>query len=182
MLSEFRKKKVKRIFDFYDANGNNCIDMGDIDGIANSFAKEFNWPIGGETDTHFRQVFKTLWKNLITAADANQDGVVSLEEFYNHYNIAIADDSAFYKYIKPFFDGIFPIVDADGDGVLSKDDYMRFFRSFRNSQEEAERAFKVMDLNGDGVISHIELYVMFHGFHMSEDPKHISRIFFGQMD
>lgn len=181
MLSDFRQKKVKKIFSFYDANNNGVLDMGDIDGICDHFAKEFNWTRGSEPDMLFRSTFTTHWRILMHLADANADGVVTQQEFLNHYEKAIGDDRGFYKYIKPFFDDIFPVIDSDNDGMLSKQDYMALFRSFRNSPAEAEYAFQKMDLNGDGEISHYELYTMFYNYHMTDDRNHASNFFYGHM-
>ena len=181
MLSEFRLKKVKRVFKFYDANGNGLLDMGDIDGICDHFAEQFGWTKGGERDSHFRMAFTFHWHKLIRMADDNKDGVVSEKEFIEYYTQALSDDINYYKYIKPFFDDIFPIIDSDDDGVLSKEDYTAFFRSYRNPQSEAEKAFDNMDENNDGVISHFELYTMYYNFHMSEDVNDESRSFFGEV-
>lgn len=182
MLSDFRLKKVEKVFSFYDANNNGVLDLGDIDGICDHFAEQFGWTKGGERDSHFRMAFTFHWNKLIHVADDNNDGVVSKEEFIQHYTRALADDVGYYRYIKPFFDDIFPIIDSDDDGVLSKEDYQAFFRSYRNSQNEAEKAFEVMDINHDGVISHYELYTMYYNFHMSEDEGDASRNFFGPLD
>ena len=181
MLSDFRLKKVRKVFDFYDANKNGVLDLGDISSICDHFAEQFNWSKGGERDSHFRKAFTFHWNKLIHVADDNKDGVVSAEEFIAHYTAALKDDVGYYRYIKPFFDDIFPIIDSDHDGVLSKKDYTAFFRSYRNSDAEAEAAFKRMDLNNDGVISHYELYTMYYNFHMSEDQNDASKDFFGSL-
>jgi len=181
MLSEFRIKKVKRVFAFYDSNGNGLLDMGDIEGICDHFAEQFGWTKGGERDSHFRMTFTFHWNKLIRIADDNNDGVVSESEFIDHYTQALSNDATYYRFVKPFFDDIFPIIDSDDDGVLSKEDYTAFFRSYRNSQSEAEQAFDEMDKNNDGVISHFELYTMYYNFHMSEDTGDGSQSFFGKL-
>mgnify|MGYP001979186579 FL=1 len=181
MLSDFRLQKVKRVFEFYDANGNGVLDLDDIDGICDHFAEQFGWTVGGERDSNFRTAFTLHWNNLIHIADENKDGVVSEEEFISYYVLALANDKNYYRFIKPFFDDIFPIIDSDDDGVLSKEDYTAFFRSFRNSQSDAEAAFDNMDQNNDGVISHYELYTMYYHFHMSEDENDGSQSFYGKL-
>lgn len=179
MLSEFRLKKVQKIFSFYDANENGVLDIEDIDNICDQFSREFSWSKGGDKDVAFRSAFKIHWSQLIGYADSNNDGIISPQEFIQHYDEALSNDMNYFKYIKPFFDSIFPIIDSDNDGVLSKDDYMAFFRSFGNTSKDAEVAFKHMDLNGDGMISHFELYLMWYNFHMSDDDLHPSHFFFG---
>ncbi len=181
MLSEFRLKKVKKVFNFYDANGNGSLDLGDIDEICNHFAKQFGWNKGDEKDSHFRTTFFLHWNKLIHTADDNNDGIVSEEEFVSHYTQALQDDVSYYQFIKPFFDELFPIIDSDNDGVLSKEDYTAFFRSYRNSQNDAVEAFNNMDKNKDGVISHFELYTMYYNFYMDEDKNDESQTFFGKL-
>ncbi len=179
MLSEFRKKKVKRIFEFYDVNRNGVIETSDIDGICDTFCHEYGWAKGSETDVTFRAGFHALWSGLITAADVNKDNKVSLEEFYANYDVTIKDYEAFHQYIYPFFPGFFPVLDTDGDHDLSFEEFSRFYRGFRNTDADATAAFPLLDFDSNGIITRDEFFLAFYLFHMSEDEAHPSKHFFG---
>lgn len=176
MLSEFQKQKVTKIFKFYDVNKNGLIESVDIDAICNTFSKEYNWD--KETTEAFTAVYHQTWKNLVEAADKNNDKMVSHKELQDAYEVSIADKEAYNKYILPFFKGVFPII-SEGKGHMTKEDYEKFYRSFRNPVEEADRVFALMDINKDGVISEEELSSMFYEFHMNQDEEHPSKHFFG---
>ncbi len=179
MLSEFRKQKVIRMFEFYDVNENGQIEYNDIIKICNNFCYEFMWEENGEEDKYFRAVFNNLWKQLLKNADANEDDLISLNEFLASYEVALVDDTSFEAYTKPFWDVIYDVLDPHKIGYIAKQDYINFYRAFRNSEKAAEKAFIAMDLNSDGIISKNELYRNFYNFHMSEDTTDRSVIFFG---
>jgi len=182
MLSQFRKQKVARIFEFYDVNENGQIEFDDIIDICNAFANEFEWEPHSFDDDNFRTTFKNLWLQLLKNADQNADNQVSLKEFLDSYEVAIADDASFQIYIQPFFDMIYPILDEHNIGYIKKEYYMRFYKAFRNSEKAAAKAFVAMDLNEDGLLSKQEFYQNFYNFHMSEDRQDRSLVFFGNVE
>lgn len=179
MLSEFRKEKMMRLFEFYDINENGYIEDLDIDEISRTFAEEFEWQLEDEAYKKFAHNFKQLWLQLVNAADTNYDGRITPAEFLANYEITVADDAAFQTYMLPFWELIYHLLDPHETHFISKDNYMRFYRAFRNSSKAAQRAFVAMDLNGDGYVSKNELYQNFYNFHMSENPEDVSKLFFG---
>lgn len=181
MLRGIRKKKIEKLFEVYDANGNGHLDMNDAVVLAERFIKEFAWPKGGPAESEFKGGFFKIWTRLFREADANHDHTVSKKEFLQYYEKITSDDAHFYKHIKPFLDDLFSLLDTDKDGLLTKEDYKAFYRAFNNSDEEAESAFSKMDVNNDGVISHLEFYTMMYHFYMCPNPNHHSRNFFGMV-
>lgn len=181
MLSEFRKQKVKKNFTFLDANLNGFIDNEDFDAICERFRSEFGWELNGDADKFFRTQYYALWQNLMSQSDLNQDGKISIEEFLATYEVAIADDTSFEKYVLPFFEGMYPILDSDGDGNVKLEDYQCFYRCHDNTQEQATLAFHKMDLNKDGILTREEVLECFRAFYMSEDVNHPGTIFYGEL-
>ncbi|MGD1841482.1 MAG: EF-hand domain-containing protein [Thermonemataceae bacterium] len=181
MLTDFQKKKIARLFQFYDANGNGVIEAEDIDEIAQQFGQEFGWAIASPEDRKFRATFKQFWRKLIMSVDSNDDQKVNLEEFYAAYEASLSSEENYETLVRPFLDNLFPVIDSDNDGAWSKDDFIKFYRGFRSSSEAAERNFKRLDLNSDGVLSKEEIYLHFHDFHMSQDEQVAGTVFFGEL-
>jgi Ca2+-binding EF-hand superfamily protein len=179
MLSEFRKEKVIRLFEFYDINENGYIEDGDIVEICEAFAAEFEWEIHDEPYISFKRQFQNIWLKLVLAADTNYDGKITLPEFLASYSVAIANDDTFQQYIMPFWSMIYELLDPYDTNFIARDNYMKFYRAFRNSSKAAQKAFVAMDLNGDGYLSKPELYQNFYNFYMSDDENDISKLFFG---
>ncbi|UTW64109.1 EF-hand domain-containing protein [bacterium SCSIO 12741] len=182
MFLSFRKLKLKRLFDCYDANGNGHLDMNDAVVITNRFSQEFGWDTGSFADRSFKGAFFKGWSRMFRQADANHDYRITWQEFQHYHQEASSDDSHFYRDLKPFLDDIFPFLDPDGDGLIHKSTYLSFYRAMCNSNLGEEEAFESFDLNHDGAISHLEFYTMFYHFHMSADPDHASKLFFGQLE
>lgn len=178
-MKSLRTKKFKRLFKVFDADGNGYLDMTDVVIIMNRFSTEFHWPKGGSADTQFRSAFLKIWTKMFRDADRNHDHKVSLKEFLEYYEQVTINDLQFYAHLKPFLDELFFAIDQNNDGLISKEAYCAFYRAFNNSEEDAEKAFNAMDINNDGQISHLEFYSMFYQFHMSDNPNHPSRNFFG---
>jgi juvenile hormone diol kinase len=180
MLSEFQKKKITRLFKFYDADGSGAIQANDFDLISKSFAQEFGWLAASEEERKFGNAFKQSWRRLLISADENGDEKISLEEFLNSYSLALSNDESYNTLIKGFIENIFIAIDIDHDNNWSKSDFIKFYKGFRNSAQEAENAFSKMDMNGDGTLSKEEVYKHFYDFHFSQDPQVAGNIFFGE--
>ena len=181
MLKGIKRKKIEKLFEVYDANGNGHLDMNDAVVLTDRFSVEFGWPKGGLAESKFKAAFFKIWTRMFREADVNHDRMVSKQEFLNYFERATEDDAHFYIHIKPILDELFPVLDSDNDGLLTKTDYKAFYRACNNTDDDAEFAFSSMDINKDGVISHFEFYNMMYHFYMSGNPKHNSRNFFGRI-
>ncbi|MBD78479.1 MAG: hypothetical protein CL840_06135 [Crocinitomicaceae bacterium] len=180
VMEGIRQKKFNHLFKVFDADNNGYLDMTDVVILMDRFNREFNWVRGGSSDTQFRGAFLKIWTKMFREADVNNDHKVSKEEFLNYYEKVTSSDRQFYAYLKPFLDDLFPAIDQNNDGLLSKESYCAFYRACNNSDDEAQKAFDTIDTNKDGVVSHLEFYSMFYQFHMSDNPRHPSRNFFGK--
>lgn len=181
MISAFRKKKVKRLFEAYDANCNGYLDMNDLIVLTERVCKEFQWRSGSQQENSFKSAFFKIWSKLFREADVNNDHKVTYKEFCKYYHKIISSEEEFYVNLKPYMDELFVVMDTDNDYLLSKQDFINFFNSFATETENAEEVFEAIDNNGDGKISHLEFYNTFYEFHMSDDSSLPSKNLFGMI-
>jgi Ca2+-binding EF-hand superfamily protein len=74
---------------------------------------------------------------------------------------------------------VFDILDEDNDGVISKDEYLKFFRSFRGNVEDGEIAFQKLDEDDKGYLTRKEFLDAVTEFHLSDDPDARGNWLFG---
>jgi Ca2+-binding EF-hand superfamily protein len=179
MLSELQKKKLTRLFQFYDCNGNQVIDYKDIHEICQHFSREFGWATGSRQDMDFRAFFLNTWKNLINTADLNFDNKITLMEFITAHEKRISSELEYIKIFQPFLRHLFLIIDKEAKGKITAEEFGNLYVAFRNEKEQAMEVFKKMDLNHDGYLSFDELAIMHKQFYLSSNPQDPGNVFFG---
>ena len=179
MLTEFQKKKISSLFNFFDADGNNTIEAEDMDIIVENFAKIFNWEFGDENSRSFGGAFKKYWRKLMMVSDTNNDDKITLAEFLQAYERTLVNDDTYEQFVRPFLDNIFPLIDIDKDGNLQLNEFTKLYQGFRNTEASAQAVFDLLDINGDGVLSKEEVYQHFYDFHFSQDTAKAANAFFG---
>jgi len=178
MLTDFQKRKLIRLFNFYDSNGNEYIEHKDIFEICANFTREYNWQPGSDQDFDFRELFLDVWKKLICLADTNLDNKISLSEFIESYEVTLGSEENYLEFVLPFFENLFPIISTDKENI-SLSDFKKLYGCFQNDEAIAEDAFKIMDLNGDGSISKEEGFILYRQFYFSQDEGEPGNSFFG---
>ena len=181
MLSDFQRKKLTKLFNFFDSNGNQTIEHKDIFEICQNFTKEYEWETGGDQELAFRAVFLDVWKKMISLADTNVDNKVSLDEFLVSYEKSLSTTEGYEKLVLPFIENLFFVV-AKGKDTISIFDFIKLYKAFRNSEESALAAFEKMDVNSDGFVSREELLELYYQFHYSQDVNTPGNVFFGPLE
>lgn len=179
MLTEFQKKKITHLFQFFDADGNNNVEAEDMDIIVENFAKIFNWEMGDDNSRNFGSAFKKYWRKLMMVSDTDDNDKISLSEFLQAYERTLVNDETYEQFVKPFLDNIFPLIDTNKDDKLQLSEFTKLYQGFRNPVENAQKVFNLLDINGDGVLSKEEVYQHFYDFHFSQDIEKPANAFFG---
>ena len=179
MLTEFQKKKITHLFQFFDADGNNNVEAEDMDIIVENFAKIFNWEMGDDNSRNFGGAFKKYWRKLMMVSDTDDNDKISLSEFLQAYERTLVNDETYEQFVKPFLDNIFPLIDTNKDDKLQLSEFTKLYQGFRNPVENAQKVFNLLDINGDGVLSKEEVYQHFYDFHFSQDIEKPANAFFG---
>ncbi len=182
MLTEFQKKKITRLFQFFDADGNNTIEAEDMDLIVENFSKIFNWEFGSDNARSFGGAFKKYWRKLMMVSDTNSDDKISLAEFVQAYERTLISDDTYEQFVKPFLDNIYPLIDIDKNGSIELNEFSKLYEGFRNTLASAQVVFNLLDINGDGILSKEEVYQHFYDFHFSQDMTKPANAFFGVIE
>lgn len=93
----------------------------------------------------------------------------------------VMTDKDLRKRVHKFLPYLFQAVDTDSSGELSIDEFKLFFKCLGLTERDAETSFRAIDLNGDGVLSIKEFVKLGRDFFLTENPKHISKYFWGPL-
>lgn len=172
-LSPLQVRKLAREFQVLDLSGNGQLEWEDLARGVEQLARLSGW----EDDAPERAALlgrrRELWQLLTAAADRNQDGHISLEEFVVLWARVLAQAGGDRAHVPRWFGHLvmssFDAMDLDKDGVIGPEDYARFLEA-HGVRVDVDACFARLDHNGDGVISRREGLDLFLDFLMSSDP------------
>ncbi|MEQ8463796.1 EF-hand domain-containing protein [Coleofasciculus sp. E1-EBD-02] len=178
MLTELQTKKWTRLFQVYDADGNGTVTQEDFELIFQNLAKFRNLEANTPQYDQLHAKFMEDWEHLQKDADKDKDGKVQLQEWLEHGDRRIHDQSM-YQTVVDLANQVFELLDLDGNGVITAKEYKTIMQSWHVSEDVAAETFPKLDLNGDGNISKEELVELVRQFHASDDPQAPGNSFFG---
>lgn len=175
-LTELQKRKLKVAFEIYDFDHDGSLTKDDLERAAAQTSKIKPVKAGSteqdKLEEKVESVYTIGWDELQGVADADNNGEVSLEEWYVYFDGLIHDQNKFEQYLEAAATKLIPNLDSDGDGKITLEDYKEFFFSFNDlGKSEAQTAFQKLDTNGDGFITHDELKGHFREFYLSTDEN-----------
>ncbi|QIR36321.1 calcium-binding protein [Tolypothrix sp. PCC 7910] len=161
MLTEFQKQKARKSFEVHDFNGDGILTLADFELIVENLAK-----LGQKQRLLEYQALKSaytsFWLELQALADIDNDGQVSLDEWYAYYD---------HHLVHLMMDFMFDLIDGDGDGEITVKEYKQFATCWNRSETEAGETFLKLDLNGDGCLTKLEILQHFDDFCYGNDPE-----------
>ena len=93
----------------------------------------------------------------------------------------VMTDKDLKKKVHKFLPYLFQAVDKDSSGEISIDEFKLFFKCLGLNDRDAEISFRAIDMNGDGVLSIKEFVKLGRDFFLTENPKRVSRNFWGPL-
>lgn len=105
---------------------------------------------------------------------------ISIEQYLNDMHHVMTDKDL-RKRVHKFLPYLFQAVDSNSNGELSIDEFKLFFKCLGLTERDAEISFCAIDKNGDGVLSIKEFVKLGRDFFLTENPKRISRNFWGPL-
>ena len=172
MLSEFRTRKLQRLFEVMDMNGDGTLTDADakvfIDNLANLRDLDRKSP----KFEAFRDGFMTYWEDFVRKSDLDGDRRVTPEEWLVYHEEMLADRTRFQMTSIVSATMMFMVMDADGDGRISVGEYVQWMRAWNMADGDVNEAiFRKLDRNGDGYLSRQEIVAMTTEFYYSDDPE-----------
>jgi len=178
MLTELQTRKWTRLFQVYDADGNGTVQQNDFEIIFKNLAQVRNLEANSPDYNQLHAKFMEDWEHLRKDADKDNDGKVQLEEWLEHGDRRIHDQSM-YQTVIDEANQVFEVLDQDGNGFITLEEYKTLLSSWRVTEEVAAEIFPKLDSNGDGHISKEEFVELVRQFHTSDDPEASGNLFFG---
>jgi Ca2+-binding EF-hand superfamily protein len=182
MLTDFQKQKMRKLFDFWDHNNSGQLEKVDYQDIAQRVATERGWDRNSPDYASTYNAVMTNWAQLEHYADANDDDVITIEEWMAYCTSLVNDVSAFRVNAMELMTALLNAVDRDSDGLITLADYQLWFRIYNADASQAEAAFQRMDTDGNGSLSIDEIISALHDFYFSNAPSAPGNFLFGELD
>lgn len=175
MASEFQRRKVAGVFHAMDADGNGFLEAEDFEALTERWVSIRGWEPGTDGYERIRAIMMGWWEAIRTMSDANQDGMVSLDELMTVVDQLDAMEDA----VMATADAMFEAIDESGDGRISVDEHKQVVRAWKGSDDGVAEVFPRLDLDGDGTISHEEFRELWSDFWRGDDPTKPGQWVFG---
>jgi Ca2+-binding EF-hand superfamily protein len=176
MLSELQTRKITRLFNALDADGNGYFEATDLDLLAERLG-EGRSP---EQAAALREMYRKLWER---SAPHTRDGRIDLDGFLQHQSGLLGSPEAFDNTLRPFTAFMIQVIDSDGDGLLSPAEMEHFYRAYRVGDAALARAtFQKLDIDGDGYISREEMAQHIRDFFLSSEETAPGNELFGPLE
>jgi Ca2+-binding EF-hand superfamily protein len=189
MLSEFQKKKVDRLFETFDRNGDGHVTYEDWYDSAAEAALDL-YPSKEEAQHYLKNGLEAdlrPWWDFLTQLDRNADGLISAEEFRDGYeNVFVQDIKGLSGVCRNVVGAWFDLGDANGDGVLSRDEFVRLWTlASRQTPEASARVFEQftadVDTGGDKFLTRERYQGLFLDYLVGDDPDSASSGALGEL-
>lgn len=178
-MTELQKAKQVHYFNVLDYNGDGTLEKQDFINVADRLAELRGYEDGSSSHTAVRQEILRMWTNARALSGKEGKAEITLEDWLAHEQKVLDSNVLIHSYVQGIARAIFDILDADNDGVISREEYLKFFRSFRGDEEDGELAFQKLDEDEKGYLTRKEFLGAVTEFHLSDDPDARGNWLFG---
>ncbi|WP_069464168.1 EF-hand domain-containing protein [Actinacidiphila rubida] len=166
MASVFQERKLKGMFDAFDADGDGYLREDDFRALTARWSRLPGVGPGTELRGRVETLLMSWWGALLEAGDANGDGSVDLAEVLVLVDLlpGMAED------VTATAGVVFDAIDTDGDGRISPEEHRRLVETWNGEPVDMTGVFPLLDPNGDGYLSREEFALLWRQFWISDDP------------
>ena len=181
-LTPFQQRKLVRMFDVMDVNGDGFIQRVDFVHRVNALARLRGWH--GTSATYERHMRTALeeWQAICESADVDENARISQEEFIRYLGTFLDDREAIRAYARGDVQLMFDAMDADGDGKITVEEYRTYLEVCGLDASAADAFFAHADLDENGLVTRTEMAHAVEEYLVSDDPASGGNFLFGPLD
>lgn len=181
-LTPFQRRKLARMFDVLDVNGDGLVDRADFVRRVGALARLRGWDLDGPEYRRSLQFALEEWQNLRESADVDDDARISRDEFLGYTEIFLDEREAVRAWARGDAQVLFDAMDVDGDGKITVDEYRAYLVACGVDASAADAFFAHADLNEDGRVTRAEMAHAVEEFLVSDDPAAGGNFLFGRLE
>jgi juvenile hormone diol kinase len=151
MLGSLQKRKLKRMFVFYDLDKDGVLTKDDFEILTKNFAKTRNLTIDSKEIMPLQGMFMKQWEDLVHIADTNKDNKVTIDEWLVYWDKILSSEELYNAVVNGFGEFFFNLLDRDGDKKVSAKEYEEYISSFQVNDFDIKNIFSRLT-NNTGVL------------------------------
>lgn len=180
VLSPLQTQKFTALFSQMDIDHDGTLTAADFQAQAGRIADALGWAGDARKERELLQNRQELFARLLSGADKDASGSVTLPEFLKYFERQILAYRAA-KVVSPWLvescRGLFNLIDADASGFINAEEYAKLLFAM-GSDADAAAAFAKVDRDRDGKLLLADLLTLSVEFMMSDDPDAAGNFFF----
>ena len=182
MLTDLQKRKFKREFETYDANGDGILEKKDFDIAADKLIAGLKLADGDDRAKAVRTVYTGWWQDLVAHRDSDGDKRLDFDEWMAHADtISQAANANYEQKIVAQGTMLFHFIDFDSDGKIDASEFGLWLGAFGVSSEVAQQSFAKLDREGQGFLSQANLTDAMREFFVDDNESAPGNWLFGPL-
>jgi Ca2+-binding EF-hand superfamily protein len=169
MLTDLQKRKLTRMFDHIDSDGDGVLVRGDYDRICQSLLGVLGASPSSPEGAEIADSYAVEWSELQADADAQGGRRVTRALWLAYRERQLGGPDAFEVMIDPYVGTVFALLDADHDGRISREEVRRYLGLYRMGEEELDEVLGKIDPGKRGSFDRQEIGKLSRDFYFSSD-------------
>jgi Ca2+-binding EF-hand superfamily protein len=171
VVNDFLHKKMDRVFDLFDADGNGVLEEADYVALAQRLLGAYNVSPWSRRGKPIVAAYGLLWERLARDLDHGGEGTISRETFHHSFQRHLLEENGFYEVHVPLIEAMVHLVDPDERGALSRSDFCGLMRNFDVRESDSTAVFDELDMDDDDRLTVRELVRAFRVFYTDQEGR-----------
>lgn len=170
MLSEFQRKKILHLFNFYDVNQDGALGRIDFERSANALIAACAYEPNSRAAHSIQASYGDYWAYLQRYMDLDLNKTISEEEFLNRYEFLSRQPESIESLIISTTEYVVQLTDIDGNGIINRNEYVTYLVVHNVDEAHAHRSFELLDHNRSDTLTRDEVLNSVRIFLTSDEP------------